>query len=32
MFRILGGPLVVALDEPGFELTEVIEGLLSVLD
>jgi hypothetical protein len=32
MFWILGGPLLVTLDEPGFELGKVINGLLTVLN
>ena len=28
---VLGGPLVVTVDEPGLELGEVIKGLLTVL-
>jgi len=32
VFRILRGPLLVTFDEPGFELAEIIEGLLAVLN
>ena len=32
MFRVLRGPFLVTVDEPGFELAEVLEGFLTVLD
>lgn len=32
MIWVLGGPLLVTLDEPGFEFAEVIKGLLAMLN
>ena len=32
MFWVLGSPLFVTVDEPGFKLAEVVDGLLAVLN
>jgi hypothetical protein len=32
VFRILRSPLLIAVDEPEFEVAEIVEGLLAVLD
>lgn len=32
VFWILRSPLLITVDEPGFELAEVLEGLLTMLN
>jgi len=32
VFWVLGGPLLVTVDEPGFGLAEVLEGFLAMLN